>query len=148
MRWLVVGVVLLGLLVAGCGSTTAGSGHAGTTHTIKENWEAFFRANTPVNRRIRLLENGTQFKSIIRSQSSSTLASSVSAKVTKVKVESGNRASVTYTILVAGKPELSNQKGIAVRRAGVWQVGVASFCGLLSMENGGKKHGLPAACGG
>lgn len=148
LRWLVIGVVLLGILVAGCGSRTAGSGHAGTTHTIKENWEAFFSAHTPVSRRIRLLENGTQFESIIRSQSNSGMASSVSAKVSNVKVESGNRASVTYSILEAGKPVLSNRKGIAVRKAGVWQVGVASFCGLLAMENGGKKSGLPAACGG
>lgn len=148
VHWLVVGVALLTLAAAGCGSRTAGSGHASTTQTIKQNWEAFFSAKTPASRRIRLLENGTQFASLIRSESKSPLASSVSAKVSDVKVETGNRAQVTYSILEAGKPVLSNRKGISVRRAGVWQVGVASFCGLLEMENGGKSSGLPAACGG
>jgi hypothetical protein len=53
---------------------------------------------------------------------------------------------VTYSILVAGTPALSNQKGIAVYKNGSWQVGVASFCGLLATENGGKTSSLPPAC--
>ena len=63
MRWLAVGVVLLGILVAGCGSRTAGSGHAGTTHTIKANWEAFFNGKTPASQKISLLQNGQAFAS-------------------------------------------------------------------------------------
>jgi hypothetical protein len=53
---------------------------------------------------------------------------------------------VTYNILLGGQPALSNQSGVAVKQAGTWKVGVASFCGLLAVENGGKTSGLPAAC--
>ena len=41
---------------------------------------------------------------------------------------------------------LSNQTGVAVLQNVVWKVGIASFCGLLALENGGKTSGLPAAC--
>ena len=35
---------------------------------------------------------------------------------------------------------------MAVYQDGTWKVGLASFCGLLALENGGKTSGLPAAC--
>jgi hypothetical protein len=35
---------------------------------------------------------------------------------------------------------------VAVKQDGTWKVGVASFCGLLTVENNGKTSGLPAAC--
>jgi len=41
---------------------------------------------------------------------------------------------------------LPNQAGVAVLQGGTWKVGVASFCGLLTLENGGKSSSLPAAC--
>jgi hypothetical protein len=56
------------------------------------------------------------------------------------------QATVTYSILLDGQPELTNQSGVAVDQDGTWKVGVASFCGLLSLENGGKTTGLPSAC--
>ena len=36
--------------------------------------------------------------------------------------------------------------GVAVLQGGTWKVGDASFCGLLTLENGGRASGLPAAC--
>jgi hypothetical protein len=56
------------------------------------------------------------------------------------------QAKVTYSILLGGQPALSHQTGVAVKQGGTWKVGVASFCGLLAVENGGKTSGLPAAC--
>jgi hypothetical protein len=52
---------------------------------------------------------------------------------------------VKYKILVGGTPQLS-QTGTAVLENGTWKVGLASFCGLLIIENSGKTSGLPAAC--
>ncbi len=49
-----------------------------------------------------------------------------------------------YDILVGGTPALKNQTGTAVYQNGTWKVGVASFCGLLTLENAGKTAGLPA----
>ncbi len=59
---------------------------------------------------------------------------------------SPSQAKVTYSILLGGQPVLSGRTGVAVKQDGTWKVGVASFCGLLTVENNGKTSGLPAAC--
>ncbi|HXB46461.1 MAG TPA: hypothetical protein VNW50_01765 [Streptosporangiaceae bacterium] len=93
-----------------------------------------------------LLQDGTQFASVIKSQSGSGLAALATAKVINVTVNSATQATVKYNILVGGTPELKNQTGTAVLENGTWKVGLASFCGLLTIENAGKTSGLPAAC--
>jgi hypothetical protein len=113
---------------------------------ITANWEAFFSAKTPVSQRVSLLQDGSQFQSVISAQAGSGLASQASAKVTKVTVTSPTQATVKYDILLNGTPALSNQTGTAVLENGSWKVGVTSFCGLLTVENSGKTTGLPAAC--
>jgi hypothetical protein len=120
--------------------------NSGAAATIKANWEAFFSPKTPVAKRVSLLQDGQTFASVIRSQAGSGLAASASAKVTKVTLVSPTQAKVTYSILVGGQPVLSGQTGVAIKQGGTWKVGVASFCGLLAVENGGKTTGLPAAC--
>lgn len=113
---------------------------------ITTNWETFFNAKTPAATRVGLLQDGSQFQSIIQSQVGSGLASQASAKVTNVTVTSPTQATVKYDILLNGQPALTNQTGTAVLENGTWKVGVASFCGLLTLENAGKTTGLPAAC--
>jgi hypothetical protein len=122
------------------------SAPAGSVAAITTNWEAFFNAKTPNSKRVKLLQNGSQFASVIKSQSGSSLASLATAKVLNVTVNSATQATVKYNILVGGTPELKNQTGTAVLQNGIWKVGVASFCGLLIIENAGKTSGLPAAC--
>jgi hypothetical protein len=119
---------------------------SGATAAITANWEAFFNPKTPVAKRVSLLQDGQTFASVIRSQAGSGLAASATAKVTKVRLVSPAQAKVTYSILLGGQPALSNQAGVAVKQGGTWKVGVASFCGLLIVENSGKTSGLPAAC--
>jgi hypothetical protein len=114
--------------------------------SITANWEAFFNPKTPVSQRVSLLQDGSQFTSIIQAQAGQGLASEASAKVTKVQVISAQQAAVTYTILLDGQPALKNQAGTAVFQDGQWKVGVASFCGLLTLENSGNTSSLPAAC--
>jgi hypothetical protein len=127
-------------------SSAAPSGSSGTTSTIAANWAAFFNAKTPVAKRISLLQDGQTFASVIRAQAGSGLAASATAKVTKVTIVSPSQAKVTYSILIGGQSALSGQSGVAVLQGGTWKVGLASFCGLLTLENGGKTSGLPAAC--
>jgi hypothetical protein len=124
--------------------TTAGG--SADDSAIAANWTAFFNAKTPVAKRVSLLQDGQQFASVIKSQAGGGLAASATAKVTKVSVTSPNQATVTYSILVGGQPALSGKTGVAVKQDGTWKVGVASFCGLLALENGGKTSGLPSAC--
>ncbi len=124
---------------------SASGGSSAAAAQIKTNWEAFFNPKTPVSQRVSLLQNGSAFASIIQSQASSPLASSATSSVTAVTVESPARATVTYSILVGGTPELKNQPGVAVYQSGIWKVGDQSFCALLTLENGGK---APTACAG
>jgi hypothetical protein len=126
-------------------SATAGGGSAASKQ-IAANWTTFFDAKTPVAKRISLLQDGQQFASVIKSQAGGGLAASATAKVTKVTVTSPTQATVTYNILVAGQTALSGKTGTAVQQNGTWKVGLASFCGLLVLENGGKTAGLPSAC--
>ncbi len=129
-------------------SSSAGSSSAAES-AITANWEAFFSASTPVSKRVSLLQDGQLFKPLIEAQSKSSLASSASAKVTKVTNISSSQATVTYSILVAGTSALSGQKGVAVHEDGTWKVGIKSFCGLLGLEKSSglvKISALPAAC--
>jgi hypothetical protein len=119
---------------------------AGDEKAITTNWEAFFSPKTPVSQRVALLQDGSQFTSVIQAQAGQGLASEASAKVTKVQVISTQQAAVTYTILLDGQAALKNQAGTAVFEDGQWKVGVASFCGLLTLENSGNTSSLPAAC--
>ena len=110
---------------------------------IKANWEAFFSGATPAAQKISLLQNGQKYAAIIQGQAASSLARSASAMVTAVKVTSPTQATVTYDMLIGGKPALSNQTGTAAYQDGTWKVGDGSFCQLLALENGGK---APPVC--
>jgi len=127
-------------------TSSASSGVAADVSAITANWTAFFNAKTPTSQRVNLLQNGQTFASVLQAQAGSSLASQASAKVTKVTVITTAQAAVTYDILVAGQPVLSNQSGTAVYQDGTWKVGDASFCGLLTLENSGSTSSLPAAC--
>lgn len=158
----------LGLVLAACGSSGGGSSSPSSSPTatsptsspaatssgpasgaaaeIEKNWTTFFSAHTPVAKRVALLQNGTQFASVIKAQENSPLTSSVTAKVSSVTVQSATMAKVIYSILLAGQPALSNQNGVAIKQGGAWKVGDASFCGLLAVQNSGNTSKLPAAC--
>lgn len=148
--------VALVATVTACGSSSPSSTHTSKSPAAKSsssavsqittNWQTFFSAKTPTSDRVSLLQDGSQFQSLIQAQSGGGLASQASAKVTHVTVNSPSQATVKYDILLNGTPALSNQTGTAVYEDGTWKVGVTSFCGLLTLENGGKTSGLPTAC--
>jgi hypothetical protein len=125
-------------------SPTAATG-GNTVAEITANWIAFFDPKTPMARRLSLLQNGQLFAAAIRSSAGFPGASSASAKVTKVTVTSATQATVIYSILLLGTPVpgLTNTKGVAVLEGGTWKVGDASFCVLLTLENGNQP---PAVC--
>src|ERR1035438_9011409 len=124
---------------------SSATGSAAAVKAITANWTAFFNAKTPEATRVSLLQDGPTFASIIKAQAGSGLASEATAKVTKVTVTSPTQATVTYSILVGGQAALSGQSGVAVYTGGTWKVGIASFCGLLTLENSGNTSSLPAA---
>lgn len=130
---------------ASSASASSGGGSAAAAQ-IATNWTTFFDAKTPVAKRVALLQDGQKFATIIKSQAGGGLAASATAKVTKVTVQSPNQAKVTYSILIGGSPALANQSGVAVKEGGTWKVGLASFCGLLTLENNGNSSSLPSVC--
>jgi len=161
---LLVLVGVLGVGIAACGSsnnsgasssstsapatsapaTSASAAPSGSAAAlITANWEKFFNAKTPVATRVALLQNGSTFESVIKAQAGSGLAATASAKVSKVIMTSSKQATVKYSILISGATALANQSGVAVYQDGTWKVGLASFCGLLTLENSGK---TPSVC--
>jgi hypothetical protein len=73
----------------------------------------------------------------------SAMGNSASAKVASVKLTSPKQATVTYTVYLGKTAALPNAKGVAVLENGAWKVSDASFCQLLTLENGGKP---PSVC--
>jgi hypothetical protein len=154
-------VVALAVSITACGGNSPSSSNTSKPATsapasasaggnavseITANWETFFSPNSSVSQRVSLLQDGSQVQSAVQSLLGSSFASQASAKVTHVTVNSPTQATVTYDILLSGKPVLKNQTGTAVKENGIWKVGVSSFCSLAALANGGKTTGLPAPC--
>jgi hypothetical protein len=128
------------LLLAACGSSSGGGGGASPTPTlnaqqqVKADWQKFFSGTA--KQRVALLQNGRQYATQLRALSANPLATQLKAKVISVQVQSPTRASVRYTILLAGQPVLKNQTGTAVKQGGTWKVGTQSFQQLLQLQQG------------
>lgn len=152
----------IAMVVAACGSSTTTTTKPPTTPsapasssapatgtavvTITKNWETFFdAAKTPVNTRISLLENGSQFPT--SALQAKGLAAGASAKVLSVTNVTASTAQVKYNILLNGTPALTNQTGTAVYQDGTWKVGTSSFCALLTLEKtSGFISSVPSVC--
>src|SRR5579875_3766087 len=119
-------LLLSGAVLAGCG----GSSHSSTSKTTS------LKASQP--------PSAAAEPQVNQAQSKSPLAAHTSAQVSEVSLTSPTTATVTYTILLAGKPALKNVKGTAVKTDGKWQVGDQSFCQLLKLQ-GTTPPGCPKA---
>jgi hypothetical protein len=118
------------------GSTTAAAA------TITANWEKFFNFATPAAQRVPLLEDGSEFNSIIQSELKDPLYSGAHGKVVSVTGITPTQATVKYDVLL-GSTVATTQTGTAVYQDGTWKVSAGSFCTLLILE--GAKP-LPAVC--
>jgi hypothetical protein len=122
------------VVLAGCSSSPSST--ASTSAHVTTAWTTFFKGSTPVAQRLALLQDASAFGAVLRAQTSSSFAKGISAKVTKVTVTSPTTATVSYSILIGGTPELSNGTGKAVLLGGKWKVSTESFCSLLQLEGG------------
>jgi hypothetical protein len=129
------GVAISGLsaLAAVTGPAAAASQPSASTQ-VTTNWVRFFKGSTSPADKIKLLQNGSRFASIIEAQAKLLLAQSTTVKVLSVRLLSNSKATVKYTIYLAGRPALVNQTGTAVLQSKTWKVGTSSFCALLSLE--------------
>ena len=101
---------------------------------------AFFAPGTSLSDRVALLQNGPQFKSVIKLFANNPLAKNASATVASVTMQGANEAKVVYSVKL-GSTSLGTQNGTAVRQNGTWKVGYASLCRLVGL--GGS---VPSAC--
>jgi hypothetical protein len=136
------------LAASGCGggsgsttsnATTTAMTPAAERAQIRKAWTDFFSGKTSAATKISLLENGAAFESAIKAQASSAIAKQAGATVSKVILQGPTKATVHYTISLAGAPVLKNQTGTAVKVDGSWKVGDASFCRLLALQGAAPK---------
>jgi hypothetical protein len=73
------------------------------------------------------------------------MGASASATVSGVTI-SGTSATLTYDVSI-GSLGTGAQKGVSVYQDGIWKVGDASFCYLMTLENGGTAQGACKALG-
>lgn len=121
--------------------TTSAVSTAAQVAAIRNAYIRFFNPATSVAESMALLQDGTAFRATLDQQAKSSFAKTASVKVSKVTINSANKATVVYTLLLSGSPVLSNQMGFAVQEGGAWKVSGLTFCGLLSAQ--GKP---PAVC--
>ena len=119
---------------ASTSSAASGASESADAAKIAAAWSEFFDGATPASRKAQLLQNGQTFAPVITALGSSQIAKSTKATVSKVTVESADKATVTYSITLGGQPALTNQTGTAVNVGGQWLVGDASFCQLLALQ--------------
>ncbi|MFC9790252.1 hypothetical protein [Rhodococcus sp. NPDC127528] len=136
--------VVLALTAIGCGgsneSTTSGttptSAAAGSdAHAaVTDAFVVFFSGDTAAAQKITMVQNGQAFADTIDAQAGSPIAKGTTATVSTVDLDAPGHATVTYTVLMDGKPVLPDQTGEAVEVDGNWKVAQSTFCALLTLE--------------
>jgi hypothetical protein len=135
-------VIVAGLALAGCGSSSHTSTNADRAAKvdITSAYEEFFSSQTSLSDRVGLLQNGPKFKSVVQAFASNPLAKNVSATVSSVILQGADKAKVVYIVKLGGAP-LPKQTGTAVKENGTWKVGAASLCNLIAQQGS-----TPSAC--
>ena len=133
-------VVVVGLALAACGSSSSTTGDAAARAQIKSAYEKFFSGQSSVSERAAVLQNGSRFKPVIQAFASNPIAKNVNVTVSSVTLQGAEKARVVYTVKL-GSAGLPKQNGTAVRQSGTWKVGYASLCRLVALQGS-----TPSAC--
>ncbi|ORT60193.1 hypothetical protein [Streptomyces sp. CB03238] len=107
---------------------------AAARQQIEKNWAAFFNPKTPVDEKVKLLENGDRMRPVLQAFSANPQAAQTSVKVKNVAFTSATQADVTYDLLVGGQPALPDSKGSAVHQQDTWKVSVKTLCALVKLS--------------
>ncbi len=132
----VMAAAILGLPGVALAQTSADAQEAKTT------FSEFFAPDTPIDQRVRMLENGQRFEDLMARQERTPVAKETTAVASDVEVQ-GDHAVVTYTIELNGQPVLQNQRGQMVKENGRWKVSEKTFCDIEAMRGA-----PPTACSG
>ncbi|WP_329387301.1 hypothetical protein OG625_30225 [Streptomyces sp. NBC_01351] len=101
---------------------------------IEKNWVLFFDPKASTEAKAEVLEHGDLMEPLLSGFANLPNADKTSVKVENIAFTSPTEATVTYDLLVAGSPALSDSKGIAVLDDGVWKVSLKSLCGLIELS--------------
>lgn len=132
------------------GASSAPPAAGGTTLTgeekkVADNWDKLFDNATPLADRKAVLENADKVGSLVDTLANDPLAKQVTSKTTAVKI-SGDKAAVSFDILLAGNPALPGQNGQAVKQDGTWKVSLTTVCTLVTaLKPGTVVEGCPKA---
>ncbi|HEY8828396.1 MAG TPA: hypothetical protein VIM17_11640 [Jatrophihabitantaceae bacterium] len=147
----VIAGLLIAVMVAGCSSSTSkpasrsgvqvptgtdvasGVNDAAAT-AITTAYIRFFDSTVAQAQKLGLIQDGAEFSQAISQESTSEFTKSESVQVTKVGVNSANKATVIFTVVRDGSPALANQTGYAVLEDGRWKVAGATFCNVLATQ--------------
>ncbi|MEV6314835.1 hypothetical protein [Streptomyces sp. NPDC051776] len=155
--WAAAGILFAGVAATGCGDGGGGNEEPSPTQTqsetreqsptgnrpadpaaaekeIRQNWQTFFSADTPLDEKTKFLENGGQLQPLLQAFSGDARARQVGAEVEKVTFTSPTGADVTYTLTLQGATALPDARGSAVEQDSVWKVSVKTLCGLVQMS--------------
>jgi hypothetical protein len=121
-------------------TTSATNGVAVTA--IKTTYIKFFNPATSLEESVTLLQDGPAFRATLKKQAQTSFAKATTVTVSAVTMDSPNKATVVYSILLSGAPVLVNTTGSAVHESGKWKIAGATFCGLLAAQGP-----PPAVCG-
>lgn len=114
--------------------TTASTTNDATVTAIKTTYVKFFNPATSLTESVTLLQDGQAFRGTLKKQAKTTFAKTTTATVSTVTMNSPNKATVVYTLLLSGTPVLVDTTGSAVHESGKWKVAGATFCGLLTAQ--------------
>ena len=147
----VIAGLLIAVMVAGCSSSTSKPASRSGVHVptgtdvasgvndaaataITTAYIRFFDSTVAQAQKLGLIQDGAEFSQAISQESTSEFAKSESVQVTKVGVNSANKATVIFTVVRDGSPALANQTGYAVLEDGKWKVAGATFCNVLATQ--------------
>ena len=105
-----------------------------TIAAIKTSYLEFFNPATSLPEAMTVLQDGPAFKATLMRQAQSSFAKATTVTVSTVTLDSPNKATVVYTILLSGAPVLVDTTGLSIREGGRWKVAGATFCGLLAAQ--------------
>ena len=114
---------------------------AANKQQIETNWKTFFAAETSLQNRQNLLQDGSQFTQAIQAEFTSLASQKSSAVINSISLTNSTTANVVYTVDLNGQPVLNNEKGSALLINKTWVVSDATLCQLLSMAGN-----TPTAC--
>ena len=145
------------LAVTACGSshhparTSTGAGGSSTSsapmtadqQAIVTVYTSFIQPGVPIEQKVNMVQDGTAFQPAMETLSQSDLAKNVTVSVSKVTLDSPDRATVIFSLQLTGQGTVvPNATGYAIRDHGTWKVAGTTLCTLLQAND----PKLPAPC--